>query len=287
MHQGKPIGYTWSTMKDLVIIKLGGSVISQKLTGRPVARKQNIARLAQEIKSVWQTKKFPLIVIHGAGSFGHPRAKKYRLWDGLTTWRQTIEFTRNHLDDIAINTIVLTIFLKTGLPVFPVQPSSCLLNKNKLVDYFDTTVIETLLKKGFIPVLYGNVVIDKILTGSICSGDTMLTLLAKKFAAQKIIFATDVDGVFDRDPHKFSNARLIKKIDDQIWQKYAAGIGGSSAKVDIGGGMRGKIADIKTGLYKTPVRILNGLKKNQLYRALTGQATGTSIIFSKAKVSRT
>lgn len=225
-------------------------------------------------------KKFPLIIIHGTGSFGHPRAKKYRLWDGLTNQRQTIEFTRNHLDDVAINTIVLTIFLKTGLPVFPVQPSSCLLNNNKRVDYFDTTVIATLLKKGFIPVLYGNVVIDKKLKGSICSGDTMLTLLAKKFAGQKIIFASDVDGVFDRDPHKFSNARLIRRIDDQIWQKYAAGIGGSSAKIDIGGGMRGKIEDIKTNLCQTPVYIINGLKRNRLYQALIGQAVGTLITFN-------
>ena len=61
------------------LVKLGGSVITDK--ARPlVFRAQVTRRLARELApSVSEG----LIVVHGAGSFGHVRAAEYDLANGL------------------------------------------------------------------------------------------------------------------------------------------------------------------------------------------------------------
>lgn len=58
----------------MIILKLGGSIITRKDKTKPTLNPANLERIAQEI-SVAKIKK--LIIIHGAGSFGHPYAQKY------------------------------------------------------------------------------------------------------------------------------------------------------------------------------------------------------------------
>src|SRR2546429_7200246 len=61
----------------MLLVKLGGSVVTEKAhlrTPRPAA----IHRLARELASVRQ----PLLVVHGAGSYGHILARRPRLNEG-------------------------------------------------------------------------------------------------------------------------------------------------------------------------------------------------------------
>src|SRR5438132_395502 len=61
----------------MLLVKLGGSVVTEKAhlrTPRPAA----IHRLARELASVRQ----PLLVVHGAGSYGHILASRHRLNEG-------------------------------------------------------------------------------------------------------------------------------------------------------------------------------------------------------------
>ncbi|OGG71844.1 hypothetical protein A3E65_02815 [Candidatus Kaiserbacteria bacterium RIFCSPHIGHO2_12_FULL_56_13] len=64
-------------MKGPMIIKLGGSIITEKKSGKPVARVREIKRLAREIAKAHRGR--PLILLYGGGSFGHPLARQYRL----------------------------------------------------------------------------------------------------------------------------------------------------------------------------------------------------------------
>src|SRR5438874_9113325 len=58
------------------IVKLGGSVLTDKSSYR-TARSDVISRLARELAG------YPdLVVVHGAGSFGHVLAKERRLAEG-------------------------------------------------------------------------------------------------------------------------------------------------------------------------------------------------------------
>ncbi len=66
-------------MSDIVILKIGGSVLTDK-NKISAPRPEDIARMAREISDGKNTK---LVLIHGAGSFGHHQAKEYGLKDGL------------------------------------------------------------------------------------------------------------------------------------------------------------------------------------------------------------
>ena len=58
----------------MIIIKLGGSIITDKTDYRKF-NKDVVARLCKEIKESGQK----VIIVHGAGSFGHIISKRFKL----------------------------------------------------------------------------------------------------------------------------------------------------------------------------------------------------------------
>ena len=75
----------------MYILKLGGSVITDK-TKECSFKKQVMDNLAKNIKKADKQ----IILIHGAGSFGHIQAKKYRLNEGYTSEGQIHGFSITH-----------------------------------------------------------------------------------------------------------------------------------------------------------------------------------------------
>ena len=66
-------------VNKLTILKLGGSVVTKK--SRPLTfNADSVRNLSKTIKKF----KDPLIIVHGAGSFGHYYAKRYRISDKPT-----------------------------------------------------------------------------------------------------------------------------------------------------------------------------------------------------------
>ena len=69
--------------KKLIIVKLGGSLITDK-TKPFTARMEIIADLAQQIKEALdEDKNLSLIIGNGGGSFPHYPAVKYQMNDGI------------------------------------------------------------------------------------------------------------------------------------------------------------------------------------------------------------
>ena len=69
-------------MDELILIKLGGSVITNKNV--PFSEDlSTIKRLAKEIHEARQEKKIRLIIGHGGGSYPHTPAKEFRVNNGL------------------------------------------------------------------------------------------------------------------------------------------------------------------------------------------------------------
>jgi len=75
----------------MLIIKLGGSVITDK-TKENTFKKDLMDKLAEKIKTADKE----LILIHGAGSFGHILAKKYDLNQGYKNDDQLHGFSLTH-----------------------------------------------------------------------------------------------------------------------------------------------------------------------------------------------
>ena len=259
----------------LIIVKLGGSVVTFKDSPVPKARISAINRLSKEIFGVYK-QGFKIILVHGAGSFGHPLAKKYNLTQGLKDETSCIGFTETALAMLQLNQIIIKSLQKIGLPAVSLPPHTFITQTNNRLDNFDTSIINNFVKKGFVPVLYGDPVIDKKIGCSILSGDVIIPYLAKKLKAEKIIFLTDVDGIFTDDPRKNPQAKLLKRIGNKNLQKVLAFLK-SSGRDDVTGEMNGKILSLMNAGLRCPATVTNGLKPNNLIAAVLGKQVGTKL----------
>ena len=60
------------------LVKWGGSLITDKAAAKPTPQRERIAALAAAIAA----SDAPAVLVHGAGSFGHPLAKRFGLAQG-------------------------------------------------------------------------------------------------------------------------------------------------------------------------------------------------------------
>ena len=246
----------------MIIVKLGGSVISNK--NKPFSFNENVVEnLAEEISQFYPEKKF--LVVHGGGSFGHPLAKKYELRKGLNEERK-VGFSYTHEAMLELNKKIINIFLEKNLPAFSVSPSSIfLIEKGEIVDGW-LKIIEELLDKDFIPVLFGDVAIAKDKGIDILSGDQIISFLANKMKPEKVIFLMDVDGIYTKSPEE-KDAELIEVIDEKLKPEGKAGV------YDVTGGIKNKIEQA----LKMPCQVyfINGMIKGNLTKAIKGEKIGT------------
>jgi len=106
------------------------------------------------------------------------------------------------------------------------------------------------------------------------STDMVGAELAEKTKAIKYIIATNVDGVYDKDPNTYSDAKQIKeiKIDDLI-EKFGTNWDQAGKNIVIDGPA---LKIIKKA--KIPTLVLNGKKLIQLERAINNQIFNGTII---------
>ena len=255
----------------MIILKLGGSVITNK-TKIKTFKNKLMDSLSESIKKSGKQ----MIIVHGAGSFGHILAKKYELNDGYKNNGQIKGFSETHEMVQSLNTLVLKSLVKYDIPAVSVPTHSIVkLDNHKLVK-IDFKLFEDYLERQFIPVTFGDVVLDKKLGFSICSGDLLVEALAKYFKPEKVIFAIDEDGLYTSNPKIDKKAKLIgkttfKKLEElsTILDKHA----------DVTGGMSGKINTIKS-ISKLGIEtvLLNGNKPERLYKILVGKEAKSTIV---------
>lgn len=265
-------------MNDLIILKLGGSVITDKKKALTADRKA-IARLSKEVGEVIHSGNAKVVVVHGAGSFGHIPAKKYGIQDGVHDVSQRIGFAETHAAVSQLSQIVAGEFVKNKIPAISVYPLLVAKQQNKKLVAFNHQIVKDLLFAGFTPIIPGDVALDGALTGSICSGDAITPWLARTLEAKKMVFGVNVDGVCETDPKKDKKAKLIPEISHKNIHQVLSLVGGSSAP-DVTGGMKGKILKLYEEAKATPITIVNATKAGRVRDALLGkQVVGTRVLF--------
>ena len=60
---------------DIVLVKLGGSLLTEKKSQTPKIRESNIKKISEIISKINKN----IILVHGAGSYAHPLVKKYNI----------------------------------------------------------------------------------------------------------------------------------------------------------------------------------------------------------------
>lgn len=264
----------------LLLIKLGGSVITYKDSPTPKPRIDVIKRLVGEIKDIISWGNYKIILVHGAGSFAHGLVRKYNLQKGMKTQKQKRAFDLVADSMLKLNGIVMDYLFRTKISAVSIPPHTFITQSAGKITNFELNVIKKYLEGSQIPVLFGDVVLDKKWGCSVISGDKVVCFLAKKFKAQKVIFLSDVDGIYTSDPKKNPKAKLISEINNSNISKLLAGLS-PSGRDDVTGEMLGKIQEIRKNLKGIPVLIADGLKPGALLRAVlasTQAQAGTKLL---------
>ena len=107
--------------------------------------------------------------------------------------------------------------------------------------------------------------------------DTLSAIVAAAVGAELLILLSDIDGLYDSDPHKNPDAKLISTvpaIDDHI-----LALGGGSGSALGTGGMATKLhaAQIVTAAGCEMV-IANGQRPELLYDIVAGKPVGTRFL---------
>lgn len=264
----------------MLLIKLGGSVITDK--GKYATfRKENAQRLMDELRSgmnaVGDSR---LILVHGAGSFGHILAHEYDIDKGMEKARDFLNIVPAIKRDLhTLNALVEELLTERGFHPVTMQPE-VILHKHGENEF--TPIQEgmsgllSFLDNGFLPVLYGDVVSDDEKGFSICSGDDIINALSRVPEVDRIIFVTDVHGIFNTK----SDGTLGEMIEHCTPAEVLEMMGeiGKGSVSDVTGGMWGKARTIAGMGGRAEVWVINGNVPGRLRDVIEGKPVkGTSI----------
>ena len=268
-------------MKPLLLVKLGGSVITDK--SKPFTPRMDvIERLAREIHEARQERDFNLIVGHGGGSFPHTSAKKYQVHKGYLNEESYKGIAVVQNDAAKLNRIIVDAFLRAGENAISVQPSASALALDGRIKFWNLHIFKEMLDRNLLPVTYGDVGLDLNKMCCILSTEEILHYISDNMMPEKVIMAGSVDGVMSADPTKDPNAKLFKEITQENFEEVKKCLSGSYG-IDVTGGMVQKVQKaLEMAKRGFVIEIINVLKEGYLKRALLGEeGLGTVIRWKK------
>ena len=221
---------------ETIVISIGGSVILSE--GADVSFFNKLKTLLEKL-----TKNFKIYLVVGGGKTARTYIKLGR----------KLNFEEEFLDEMGIDVTRANAKLLTNIIGISNKEIPATTDEAKKIDE---------------PI----VVMGGTTTGH--STDMVGAELAEKTNASKFIIATNVNGVYDRDPNKYSDAKQIPEISiDELIKEHDTEWGTAGKNVVIDGPA---LQIIKRA--KIPTFVLNGKKLNQLERAITDQKfNGTKI----------
>ena len=271
-------------MRDCVIVKWGGSLITDKesMCTADLEIIQSLAAVAKQCLD----EGLDLILVHGAGSFGHLRAKHWRLNEGLLrsnnfntqpdceNQKQAVSIVRNEM--LTLNHEVSKALIELGLKVSTKPPHKWARNTGS---NFDGDVTKTFSDyQNSICITFGDVVdCDGEREFGILSGDDLVVRLCKDIPnVKRLVFAIGgVDGILKRPPSIAKPSDLIEE-----WSSGMNFEGVHNSEIDVTGGIGLKaIRGSEVAQLGIEVLIVNGSHPERVFSACIGESViGTRII---------
>lgn len=265
-------------------LKLGGSLITDKAR-REVAREDVIRRTAREIgEALTKNPELSLVLGHGSGSFGHYPAQEHRLAEGIAPGGDWRGYAATAAAAARLNRIVVDILLEEGVRIVSFSPSASALARGGRLVELSWGPIATALERGLVPLVYGDVGFDEVQGACILPTEEVFAYLASPLQAERIILASDVEGIYNGDPQRDPQARLLARISPAEWPRLEKRLHGSPA-VDVTGGMLGKARRMVELVQMRPsllVHFISGERPGAIRGALLDRAYpgGTVLSFS-------
>ena len=279
-------------MDNLIFLKLGGSLITDKTRPRTV-RQDVLKRLCDEIASARERDPNLILLLgHGSGSFGHVAAKEYKTRDGLVPpykspldregWDGGIKtywfgFSEVWHEARALNVYVMDALRAAGIPSVALAASASVIAKDGEVAAWDVEPFRRTLGNGILPVVYGDVIFDDVRGGTILSTEDLFMHLARELRPQRMLLAGLEDGIYADFPVR---KHRVERVTPQSFVELSTSIG-ASAGTDVTGGMDSKVrqmlalVDEIDGLY---VQLYSGEIAGATEQALRAEKIGTLII---------
>lgn len=248
--------------KQRIVIKLGTSTLAHSTGKLNIRRMTNLVRVLADLQNSGKE-----IIIVSSGAVG--------LGVGKLGLKKRPSDTPSKQACAAVGQCELMymydkLFDEFGITVAQILLTKTIIGKNNVVNTF-----EKLISMGVIPIVNENdtVAIDE-LELEIGENDSLSAIVATLAKADLLIILSDIDGLFDSDPHTNADAHLIpvvSEINDNI-ERIAGGAGSSLGT----GGMATKINAAKIATSSgIDMIIMNGNNPEKLYDMFEGKHTGT------------
>lgn len=253
-------------MSGIVILKWGGGLITYK---------EKICEANYEIidslaNTCFKSRK-RLVVVHGAGSFGHLKSKEFRLSEGnIDGFEQENGVRQVREDMLLLNSIVVSSLEKYGLSVKSFPPHTWAKGTGP------NFAGDLPFHEG-ITVVYGDVVDDDEQEFGILSGDDLMVRYAVESEnVERVIFAMGgVDGILRVPPDRAKDDDLIEE-----WSQNMQFEGEHESDIDVTGGI-GLKASRASMIANTGKEVLfiNGEISERVFSAIMGKRViGTRIV---------
>ena len=280
-------------MRELVFLKLGGSLITDK-TQAYTARLDKLTDLATQIARALQTQpELQLVLGHGSGSFGHTAAKKYGTRDGISTplqlppssakgvgeqegdsyWKG---FAEVWFQASTLNRYVIQALHEADILAMTFSPAASVWSKNGQVAEWNVSQIETAIENDIIPVVHGDVIFDHAKGGTILSTEDLFEHLARELHPRRILLAGLEEAVWADFP---ARRHRIEVLTRESFNKVSSGVGEATG-ADVTGGMQTKVQQMLTLVEQVSdlqVLIFSGEGDGNLEKALKGESIGTLV----------
>jgi isopentenyl phosphate kinase len=244
-------------LQGLTLIKLGGSVVTFK--ERPLTA--NIDAIDGISRALTQLGA-PIIIVHGGGSFGHYWSVKYDMHTKSANY-DVHGVSVVHESMITLNQIIVNSMISMGLNPYGILPSAITTGHKPIVAKIKH--IYAMAQSKVIPVTFGDVVHVEGTKYSILSGDTLMTIMARVLRPLRIIFATNVDGIYKDS----INRELVSEI--QVTGKRKSIEFSKASGMDTTGGMKRKVTEaFKIASHGMDVVMINGLMPERIIEAVEG-----------------
>jgi isopentenyl phosphate kinase len=272
-------------MDDLVFLKLGGSLITEK-TERYTPRPAKLRALAGEIRAAMtDLPELRLVLGHGSGSFGHYAVRDHlnpgefppatdgrprtdvRYWRGFAeVWYRASQLNRH----------VIEALHEAKVPAVSHAPSTAATSSGGVIASWSLASLRAALDSGVVPLIFGDVVFDDRQGGKVLSTEVLMWHLAHELRPRRILLAGLEAAVWADFP---TRATPVIKITPVSFEEITDRIGASHGP-DVTGGMKSKVAEMLSLVQSVPgltVRIFSGEVDGNVRRALQGESVGTLI----------
>ena len=265
-----------ATLKNatLLVVKVGSSLVTNQGQGLDRAA---LARWAEQIAALRLTGRDIVVVSSGAIAEGMQRLGWKRRPHALHELQAAAA-----VGQMGLIEVYESCFREHGL-----LTSQILLTHEDLAHrkrYLNArSTLRTLLSLGVIPIINEN---DTVATDEIRFGDndTLAALVTNLVEAEALVILTDQAGLYDRDPRRHPDARLIPeaRADDPTLEAMA---GGAGSAIALGGMLTKILAARRAARSGAHTVIASGHEKDVLLRLAAGERIGTQLVAERATLA--